>query len=125
MSRSASAEKLPIAVSIGDPSGIGPDVLLSAFSNQRAELPENFVVFADRLQLENRARELNINVEFRDYDPKSNRAASSNHLNLIPLNHSMTGKVGKPSPADVAGTLEAIERAVEMVFKSEASALVT
>lgn len=116
----------PLAISIGDPSGIGPDVVLAAWL-QRSELSlPPFALLADPLQLAARARHLGLDVEIEVISTIS--AASSvfsRALPVLPLGNKLTDNVGKPLPENAAGIIEAIERAVALTLNGEASAVVT
>ena len=125
MFHSLSGSRPPLVVSIGDPSGVGPDILLSSFANNRVDLPENILVLADPDQLRVRTKELELAIEITEYDAHSSDTISPNQLAVVPLANKMTGKAGISNTADAAGTLEAIERGVEMVMKGKASGLVT
>ncbi len=122
-----SAAPVPLlAISIGDPSGIGPDVVLAAWL-RRSELSlPPFALLADPLQLAARARHLGLDVEIEVISTIS--AASSvfsRALPVLPLENKLTDNVGKPLPENAAGIIEAIERAVALTLKGEASAVVT
>ena len=115
----------PLAISIGDPSGIGPDILLSAFANNRTQLPDNIIVLADPGQLRTRADEMGLQLEIITPDQISDGPSAANQVSVTPLKNNMTGTAGKPDSADALGTIEAIERGVEMLMKGEASGLIT
>ena len=113
-------------MSIGDPSGIGPDVALAAWLRRDELLLPPFALLADPQQLAARARHLGLEVEIEVI----RSIAAANHvfahaLPVLPLNHKLRDSVGKPLPENAAGIIEAIERAVELTLKGEASAVVT
>ena len=116
----------PLAISIGDPSGIGPDVVLAAWLRRTELSLPPFALLADPLQLAARARHLGLDVEIEVISTIS--AASSvfsRALPVLPLGNKLTDNVGKPLPENAAGIIEAIERAVALTLKGEASAVVT
>lgn len=116
----------PLAVSIGDPSGIGADVALAAWLKRcELSLPPFFLI-ADPKQLAARARHLGLAVDFAILsDPREAEAAFGERLPLLALKHSHTESPGKPLTENAAGVIEAIERAVELTLKGEAAAVVT
>lgn len=116
----------PLAMSIGDPSGIGPDVALVAWL-QRTELSlPPFVLIADPSQLEKRARHLGFTVPIKTISAISEASdAFQATLPVLPLQNSHVEAPGKPMPENAAGTIEAISRAVALTLKGEASAVVT
>jgi 4-hydroxythreonine-4-phosphate dehydrogenase len=55
----------PIAVTAGEPAGIGPDLCIAL---ARRNLPAQVVIIADRDLLAGRARELGVEIELDDFD---------------------------------------------------------
>lgn len=116
----------PLALSIGDPSGIGPDVALAAWLRRNELSLPPFALLADPLQLAARARHLGLQIEIEDITAVSAASRVFAHaLPVIPLVNKLTESVGKPLPENAAGIIEAIERAVELTQKGEAAAVVT
>ncbi|MEM1377545.1 MAG: 4-hydroxythreonine-4-phosphate dehydrogenase PdxA [Pseudomonadota bacterium] len=111
----------PLAVSCGDPSGIGPDVILKAVV-AKSDLPD-FVCFADPAQIAARADRLGIPVEVEivaDSDPPKAGA-----LNVVPLAHTFEDHPGAPNVSNAAGIIEAIESGVAGVLAGDFAGLVT
>lgn len=116
----------PLAVSIGDPSGIGPDVALVAWlQHDELSLPP-FALLADPVQLAARARHLGLDVDIEAITTitEANRVFYR-ALPVLPLSNKLAESVGKPLPENAAGIIEAIERAVELTLNGDASAVVT
>lgn len=110
------AATAPLVVSMGDPCGIGPDIIINAWLEHAASLPD-MAILGSRATLEERAQAMGRQV-----------ALSNGHgagLRIIELENRPHGIPGKPDAVDAAATLEAIERGVEMVVEGKASALVT
>ncbi|WP_419910574.1 4-hydroxythreonine-4-phosphate dehydrogenase PdxA [Hoeflea sp.] len=115
----------PLALTMGDPAGIGPDITIAMWS-RRAELdlPPLFVLASPNL-LEERAEALGVDVSLSLIDPSADIAAQSDGLPVLPLENPVSGHAGAPQKANAAATIESIERAVAMVVEGEASAVVT
>jgi len=112
----------PLAVSMGDPSGIGPDIILKTW-NQRQNLnPPKFFVAGDLNVLEKRAESLGIDFESMPYTPGS---LVSDALPVLHLNCSQIGEAGNPHIDDAAGTISAIDKCVELVMQRKAGGIVT
>ncbi len=109
----------PLALSIGDPAGIGPELALKAWLLRKA-LPQSFLVLADPAQLRALAADLGWNVPIEETAPAGAAAVFARALPVVPLQHRFDG-----TSADAAGVIEAIERAVELVHQGEASGVVT
>ncbi len=114
-----------IALSVGDPSGIGPDVVLMAWRLRKSHNMPPFILIADPQQIALRAKMLGFDVPITVC--KSNEAAAvfANALPVLPLKNTHLESPGEPFPANAAGTIESIDVAVELVVSGAASAVVT
>ncbi|MEM9278434.1 MAG: 4-hydroxythreonine-4-phosphate dehydrogenase PdxA [Pseudomonadota bacterium] len=114
----------PIAVSMGDPSGIGPDILLATWSQglELNNLPDFFVTGSSKA-LSARAEILGLDVKFEEFHP--DKSAQPGKLQVLETDVNPVGKPGQPETADANCTIEAIDLAVDAVFKGTASAVVT
>lgn len=116
----------PLVLSIGDPSGIGPDVAFAAWLGRNELSLPPFALLADPAQLAARARHLGLEIEIEAVPTVAAAdGAFSRVLPVLPLRNKLTESVGKPLPENAAGIIEAIERAVELTLEGEASAVVT
>lgn len=115
----------PVALSIGDPSGIGPDIALSAWTlREKYSLPP-FFILADPSQLMARARQLNLDIPFNICQPSEAVQSFCNYLPVVPLENGLIDKPGIAQAANAAGIIEAIERATTYVLNGQASAVTT
>jgi 4-hydroxythreonine-4-phosphate dehydrogenase len=109
---------LPIAVTMGDPDGIGPDVTLASWrARRRHELPA-FAVFGDADTLKDRARTLGLDVPIVPI--ASLRDTSRVFSDALPVRH-----LAGHRPGADAAIVASIENAVGSVLTGEALALVT
>ncbi|WP_343313969.1 4-hydroxythreonine-4-phosphate dehydrogenase PdxA [Brucella sp. BE17] len=114
----------PLAVSIGDPSGVGAEIALAAWLN-RDQLPP-FVLIADAEQVQARAATVGLTVPIELF--ASAREATNTFAKALPvlaLKNRHQESPGIPLAQNAAGTVEAIERAVAMTLAGETSAVVT
>ncbi|MGL4488257.1 MAG: 4-hydroxythreonine-4-phosphate dehydrogenase PdxA [Rhizobiaceae bacterium] len=116
---------MALALTVGDPSGIGPDVALLAWARRRALSLPAFILLADPDQVARRAQMLDIAVEIRICQPHKADAVFSGALPVSPLSNKHTETPGQPSLANAAGTIEAIDRAVALTFEGQTSGVVT
>ncbi len=120
----------PLAVSIGEPAGIGADCLLLAWQAQLAgtisPLPP-VVVVGDPQHLAQRAKLLGIELSITLINAAVDwqTADSSTSLRCVALQHSFVGTAGKPHPDNAAGVIEAISTAVDLVKSKLCRAVVT
>lgn len=109
-----------IAITPGEPAGIGPDLVIQAAQLDRA-LAE--VVIADANMLQQRADLLGLPLEIdQRLDSPSNRPGQLT-VQHIPLAESVVP--GCLSTANADGTLQALDRAVQGCMNGEFAALVT
>jgi len=113
-------DQAPIAVTSGEPAGIGPDICLMLASRV---FPRQLVVLADRNLLADRARQLRLAVSFRDYRPSE--AAPTGTLEVIHVPLLAPCSAGKLAPANARYVLALIERAMAGCRSGEFAAMVT
>ena len=116
-------DKPPLAMTMGDPAGIGPELALAAWRDRTPEAP--FVVFAAPGILAAAARRAGLAVPIIETDPAGAGAAFPAGLPVVPLKSAVEDAPGCTDAANAAATIESIERAVEAVHQGEARALVT
>jgi 4-hydroxythreonine-4-phosphate dehydrogenase len=116
----------PVVVTMGDPAGIGPDILLmTQCSRPQAALPR-IVAVADPELLAQRARSLGLPCAIRTIAGIDEAAGfTPDLLPVIPVALSARVSAGKPDPRNAAAVLAAIEIAARFVIAGEASALLT
>ena len=114
----------PLALTQGDPSGVGPEIAIKAWLARDAETPPWFLL-ADPKHIARVAQSLGLNAPIAEVTPAQAIDAFATSLPIAPLHASVIGTPGKPDPQDAPATLEAIERGVMLVRSGEASALVT
>jgi 4-hydroxythreonine-4-phosphate dehydrogenase len=115
----------PLALTQGDPSGIGPELTLKAFAARKEKALAPFFALADPQVLERAAQALNFPVVIEIATPRTAPEIFAHALPVVPLEQSARGAPGTPDPQDAASTVASIERAVACVVKGEAHAVVT
>ena len=112
-----------VALTMGDPAGIGPDILLAAALDQ---VWAQRVVIGDPMALEARAHEIGADVELIQYDPEAPiRPHKAGQLLYLHQPLAARVKPGKPAPRNTDCVVSAIERAVEGCMAGEFHAMVT
>jgi 4-hydroxythreonine-4-phosphate dehydrogenase len=109
---------------MGDPAGIGPELLLRAWL-ARAPDAAPFFALADPSALRALALRLGFDAPIAEVAPSEARAVFAKALPVAPLAAPAGARPGEPDPAFAAATIESIERAVGYVRSGEASAVVT
>lgn len=110
---------------MGEPAGIGPDVILAALATHgRQDLPPFFVI-GDVPTLRDRARPLGTDITPVEWQSGAPLPADQRELGVLPVTRAMRARPGEPDPGDASGVAEAIERAVALTFQGEAAGVVT
>lgn len=116
---------LPLAISSGDPSGIGLEIALKSWAmRKKCALPVFFLI-ADPEIVQARIQKFQLSVPIKVIDETSLPTQFEDALFILPLKNRQIDQLGVPSVDNAAGTIEAIERAVALTQKNKASAIVT
>ncbi|MCO6387848.1 4-hydroxythreonine-4-phosphate dehydrogenase PdxA [Aliihoeflea sp. 40Bstr573] len=113
----------PLVITCGDPSGIGPELILKAWASRGEAQITPFAVLADPQLIRDRSRLLGIDVPTIEGIGDAKTFATA--LPVIPLANSFVDRPGSPLRENAAGVIEAIERAAELVSNGDARAIVT
>jgi 4-hydroxythreonine-4-phosphate dehydrogenase len=115
----------PLALTLGEPAGIGPDLALALWTRREALKVPPFVLLGDPAFLSSRAKLLGLEVSFAEPDPKDAVSRFARSLPVRPLGVKAGAAPGKPD--DTSGTCAraAIEQGVALVTAGSVSALVT
>ncbi len=113
-----------IAITSGEPAGVGPEICLRLLERVRAQpLPARLVVLADRSLLVETAAALNLSVVFRDWHPASSPQAGV--LDVIHLPLATRARPGLLDPANARYVLALLDRALAGCRSGEFAAMVT
>ena len=112
----------PLVITAGEPAGIGPDLCV-----QLAAAPPDipFVIAADKNLLLQRARQLGIPLQVRDYIPGQQRADQANALQVIHVPLAISCRAGKLDAANSEYVLATLRRAVQGCLAGKFSGMVT
>jgi len=115
----------PLAVTSGEPAGIGPDITLAAWLRRRDLNLPAFYVLADPQCLEQRAKRLGFDVPIEVVTPANTAAAFARALPVVALGFPATASPGKPDATSAPAAIASIDRAVADVLSGTAAAVVT
>ncbi len=119
-----SHDRPPLAMTMGDPAGIGPELALSAWSRRgRGDAP--FYLIAAPAHLAALARRLAFAAPIIETEPGEAASVIEQGLPVVPLRSPVDAKPGSPDARNAEATIESIARAVQAVREGEASAVVT
>ena len=120
-------QRLALAVSMGDPAGIGLEVTLKAWRARLDQSIPPFVLYADPSVVAERALALGLDVPVATLaSAREGIEAFTDALPVVPLPPlAAAAHPGVPDAANAPAVIAAIERAVEAIVAGEASGLVT
>jgi 4-hydroxythreonine-4-phosphate dehydrogenase len=115
----------PLVVTMGEPAGIGGEIVLKAWLGRRGEIPP-FYLIDDPERIAELARRLSWSVPVRPiHAPEEALAVFAEALPVAPIGMPLRALPAHPDPADAPAILSAIETGVGHVLSGEAAALVT
>src|SRR5512139_1146186 len=111
-----------LAITSGEPAGIGPDLCVMLASHA---VPAPFVVLADKRLLQQRAEQLGIGVQLHDYNPQQVDALPQGHLRVLDMPLTQAAVAGRLNPANSQYVLNLLSRALQGCQSGEFAAMVT
>ncbi len=112
-----------LAITPGEPAGIGPDVVIMA---AQTAFPAQLVVIADPDLLEQRAALLGLPINPVPYNPSVEITPHvPGHLFVLPISLPARVRPGHSDPANASYVLQTLKRACEGCLKGEFAAMVT
>jgi len=121
----ADAPLAPIAVSMGEPAGIGPDLILQLYAERETHKLAPFIVVGNMAFLAARARRLGLNLNFAATNVAGANAAFPVSLPVLHIDGLVPDKPGETSPLSGKVVMESIARAVSETLSGAARAVVT
>src|SRR6266481_587293 len=115
----------PLALTLGEPAGIGPDITIKAWL-QRDELKlPPFYLLGDRDCVGRRAKTLGLDIKLAEVDAREAATAFPDALPVVATGRTATAPPGRPDATSADAALASIRQAVGDVRAGRASALVT
>lgn len=116
---------LPLAVSLGEPAGVGAEILLAAYAARVAlGLPAFFAVGSVAL-LRARSQRLGLSLTIDACAPERAEAHFPTALPVLDTGHSVSDAPGRLDPANAPAVIAWIEAAVRAVAEGRAGGIVT
>src|SRR5262245_2716698 len=115
----------PLALTVGEPAGIGPEIALLAWQRRRELALPAFYLLADARFLARRARLVGLDTPIAVVEPGAAAAAFATALPVVDIGVAITAEPGRPDASSAAAAVAAIRRAVDDVLGGLAAAVVT
>ncbi len=117
---------LPLALTMGEPAGVGGEITLKAWAARHEAAVPPFVVLDDPDRLSALAAKLGMAVPVRAVaDPGDAVALFDQALPVLPVRLGHPVVAGTPDPVNGAAVIDSIDRAVALVQAGQAAAVVT
>src|SRR5574340_1017259 len=120
-----SACRLPLALTIGEPAGIGPDLTLALWARRKAFSLPPFYVIGDTDFLRCRTRSLGFDVPLAEAAPEEAANIFARALPVQPLGLPVTAAPGRPDLSSAPAAITSIKHAVADVLAGRAAGVVT
>jgi 4-hydroxythreonine-4-phosphate dehydrogenase len=115
----------PLALTCGEPAGIGPDITLKAWLRRdELKLPP-FYVLGDSDFLSGRARTLGLELKLAEVRAEDALATFADALPVVATGHTPTARPGQPDNTSAHAVMASIRQAVGDVTAGRAAAVVT
>lgn len=116
----------PLALTMGEPAGIGGEIGLRAWAARVAEQTPVFFVLDDPVRLQELANQLGLGVPIIAIDrPEAAAAVFATALPVLALPGRVRAQPGKPDPVNVAAVIASIDQAIELAQSGRIAGLVT
>jgi 4-hydroxythreonine-4-phosphate dehydrogenase len=115
----------PLALTFGEPAGIGPDIAIKAWLRRdELKLPA-FYLLGDRDFLGRRAKALGVNIRLAEVRAEGAIDAFADALPVVATGHTATAQPGRPDSTSAGAAMASIRQAVADVVAGQAAAVVT
>ena len=115
----------PLALTFGEPAGIGPDIAIKAWLRRdELKLPA-FYLLGDRDFLGRRAKALGVAIRLAEVRAEGAIDAFADALPVVATGHAATAQPGRPDQSSAGAAMASIRQAVADVVAGRAAAVVT
>lgn len=116
---------LPVAVTMGDPAGIGGEIALMTWRDHRTDLPP-FYVLDDPDRLRKLAERTGIDIPVTEIgQPAEAAAVGASALPVVRLSKAVSSLPGDDSTSDGLMVIESIDRAIDAAMDGNAAGMAT
>jgi 4-hydroxythreonine-4-phosphate dehydrogenase len=115
----------PLALTLGEPAGIGPDIAIKAWLRRNELKLPAFYLLGDRDFLARRAKILGLKLDLAEVDAEQADSAFASALPIVATGRVATAQPGRPDDTSAEAALASIRYAVADVVAGRAGAVVT
>ncbi|MDN2565024.1 4-hydroxythreonine-4-phosphate dehydrogenase PdxA [Aquibium sp. A9E412] len=114
-----------LALTMGEPAGIGPEIVLEAWRLRAAHAVPAFCVYGDPALLAARARHAGRTIPIAETGPQEAASRFEDALPVVPAARAMSDTPGTPDRGNAAGVIETIRRAAADADAGRVAGVVT
>src|SRR5258708_8866294 len=115
----------PLALTSGEPAGIGPDITIKAWLRRNELKLPAFYLLGDRDSLGHRAKALGLKIELADVRAEDALGAFADALPVVATGNAATARPAHPDDTSADAAMTSIRQAVGDVIAGRAGAIVT
>jgi 4-hydroxythreonine-4-phosphate dehydrogenase len=115
----------PLALTSGEPAGIGPDITIKAWLRRHELKLPAFYLLGDRDSLSTRAKALGLKVKIADVRAEDAIDAFADALPVVATGHAASALPGQPDHTSAGAAIASIRQAAVDVIAGRAGAVVT
>ncbi len=115
-----------IALTLGDPAGIGPEIIVKAFQDEILTIDTRILIIGDAKTLKKTAQQIAPEILIHSIESPNEGWYQPCTIDVIDLNNvPETLPMGKPSAEGGKASYESIQKAVELALNDEVAAIAT
>lgn len=114
-----------IAITMGDPAGIGPEIICKVFYSSDIRKTMRPVMIGDSSVMDETIRFLGFPLRLKPIEKAKESSPRKGVIEILDLRNVSNFEIGKPSPISGKAVYEYIKRAVSLAMKGEIEAMVT
>ena len=123
LSLNTDKKNLPIAITMGDPSGINSEIILKSFNKISNNKEIDFFIICDPSWIKKSKKIFNINVPLNIISNGIN--IKQNKLNILPIKNKVFSNLGEPNKKNNKAILESLNTSINLAKNNKVCGIVT
>ena len=123
LSLNTDKKNLPIAITMGDPSGINSEIILKSFNKISNNKEIDFFIICDPSWIKKSKKIFNINVPLNIISNGIN--IKQNKLNILPIKNKVFSNLGEPNKKNNKAIMESLNTSINLAKNNKVCGIVT